>query len=440
MGNSQPGLTVEQQIFSGQSGVFADRFFVAAFYICFGALAMFAGVFGRHAFQVPFLVVSLLVGLRFLMRAHCRAPILEQLRSKQALTIVLFALVLLVYAGFGVFADHERTRLLGKPAIVVVGLFVLAYVWAFRSVFNRNRIVTGMFYGILGAFAAIVIVSVWNWLILHGYIGGDDSYLTPISISIYSLNDALKILSVLLFFTVSGFADPKRALWAGLGLSLAVWILSFYTFGADRLDDGTLSVTRVDSDVVQFGLPLVLLMFLISYLIPKLMTHLMFLGIAALLILAPWIFQVWYAVAEALALPRATTFLVRAEIWDKIAQLSLQQPLLGHGLDATRYIGSIDFANKYYIGDEATHPHNMFVQTWMDMGLLGVLFGLLFCFYAWNKIRSLNETVVPAILAGIAMYVLFALATHSLWQTWSMILFIMMCVYTSLHVAERRVS
>lgn len=437
MGASQQHLVEEQQILSGRSGLFTDKIFVAVFYGCIGFLSTFVGMFGRHAFQVPFIILSLLVCLRFAMRAQCRTAMLEQIKSKQSILILLFVAVVFVYALVGVAFDDERLRLLGKPAIVFLALIVFAYVWAHRDCFNKQRIVHGLFYGIIGGLIGVSAVSGWNWFVHTNYHHNGSFQLGPIPISIYSLNDELKILSVLTFFATSGLLKRRRMLLANIGIGVVIFVLSFWTYGTYPSDNDQLVVAHTASDVVQFGLPLVLPVFLISLYAPRLMTNFLFSGIALLLSTAPWIFQVWFYVGENIALPRATKFLVRAEIWDKLSQLSLQKPFFGHGLDATRYMGAIDFAKKYYKGDEATHPHNMFVQTWMDMGLVGVMFGLLFCYFSWQKVRTLHDTVQPAIIAGICMYVLFALATHSLWQTWSIILLCLMCVYTSLHVSER---
>ncbi len=437
MGVSQANSAEERQILSGRSGIFSDQIFVALFYGCIGFLSTFVGMFGRHVFQAPFIVLGLLVCLRFAMRAEPRAAILEQLKSKQSILILLFAAVVFVYAIVGMTFDDERLRLLGKPAMVLLALMVFAYVWAHQDSFDKQRIVHGLFYGMIGGLVGVTLVSAWNWFVFTNFHQQGGLELAPIPISIYSLNDELKILSVLLFFAAGGVINRPRRVMFSVGLSALVMVLSFWTYGSYKGTDAGVFVSYTASDVVQFGLPLVVALFLVSCLAPKLMTNLVFLGIAALLLFAPWIFQIWYQVAEGLPLPRSTTFLVRAEIWDKIAQLSLQKPLLGHGLESTRYIGTIDFAQKYYKGDEVTHPHNMFVQIWMDMGLVGVLFALLFCYFAWKKVASLDVSVQPAIVAGISMYVLFALATHSLWQTWSIILLCLMCVYTSLHLSKR---
>jgi len=415
----------------------SDQVFVAVFYGCIGFLSTFVGMFGRHAFQVPFIILSFLVCLRFALRARCRTAMLEQLKSKQSLLILVFAAAVSGYAIVGAAFDAERTRLLGKPAIILLALMVFAYIWGHRACFDKERIHRGLLYGMIGGLVGVTAVSAWNWLAITNFHRQGGVQISAIPISIYALNDELKILSVLTFFTAAGMANKGKWLISCVVFPVVILLLSCWTYGTYKGTGAGVFVSHTPSDVVQFGLPLVIALFLVAALAPKLMTNLVFLGIGTVLLFTPWIFQIWYQVAEGLALPRASTFLVRAEIWDKIAQLSLQKPFFGYGLDATRYMGTIDFAQKYYKGDELAHPHNMFVQTWMDMGLVGVVFVLLFCYFAWQKVQKLPETIQPAIIAGISMYVLFAFATHSIWQTWNLVLLCLMCVYTSLHVSER---
>ena len=403
-----------------------DKIFSALFYSCIGFFSTFIGMFGRVAFQVPFILMSILVCLRFAMRPACRQEMLQQLRSKQCLLILLFAAVVLLYVVAGVYVDSDRTRLFGKPAIILLAVMLFAFVWAYRSSFDKPHIVNGIFYGILGGLVGVTFVSLWNWTAVTT--STPDQALAAIPISIYALNDEMKVLSVLVFIAAAGLTNRRSITIAALGLSAYILVLSFWTHGLHYYPDGNSVIVHTGSDVVQFGVPIVMALFLVSLWAPAIMTNVIFTGIATLLICTPWMFQFWYRFAEELALPRATKFLVRAEIWDKMAQISLSRPFLGHGLDATRYMENIDFAQKYFKTNEATHPHNMFVQIWLDMGLLGVFFALSFCYFSWNAVQRIHDSVKPAVVAGITMYVFIALSTHSLWKTASIILLCLMCV------------
>lgn len=431
---SQPTSAEEKQIQFCGEGRRSDELFFVLFYSCLGFLTTFVGLIGRNAFQVPFIVLFIFICLRFAMRQDCRAGIVAALRSQRGLFVIVLASIVSIYALFGILQDGTRTRLLGKPAIILVALMLFAYVWAFRAAFDRERIVRGLFYGIVGGLIGVIGLSAWNGLAFSPFAQSFGLQLQPTPISIYALNDELKILSILMFFAAAGLKSYHR--FVPLALALTIFFVSFWTHAAVINTSGNLRLTHTASDVVQFGLPLVMAVFLIAHYRPRLTINIVFSGIAVLLVAAPWIFQIWYDVVQGLDLPRAMKFLVRAEIWDKVAELSLDKPLFGHGLDAIRYMDKIGFAQKYYIGEQLSHPHNMFLQLWMDMGLVGVLLAGLIGYFAWKAVLALHFTAQPAIIAGISMYVLFALATHSLWQTWSMILLCLMCVYTFLYSAR----
>jgi len=263
------------------------------------------------------------------------------------------------------------------------------------------------------------------------------SFLNPPGpISVYASNNELKILSILVFFAAAGL-KPVRRMYAVSIVSIAtIFLLSFFTIGIDFPAQGVVNLVHVHSEAIQFGIPLALLALMFAYWLPKLMTHVVFGGTIFVLLTAPWIFQYWYRLVEYYQLPRAKKFLVRGEIWDAVSIQALKAPFFGHGLDSTRYQNSVRFEQKYYMGEQVWHPHNMFLQIWLDMGLTGVAFVLAFLLFSWRATLSIPLAKRPAILAGVVMLITFALVTHSIWQTWSMALMTFVVVLGSLQTTS----
>lgn len=409
---------------TGFSGNGADRLFDALFYRIFGWFTFVAGVIGRTAFQVPFFVITGLIILRAVMRPSCRQRMWDRVSSVPALILLALFGVVLIYAVAGLLTDARNTRLLGKAAIFALGLLFLTFLWGHRSIIDRERLGKMMVVGVYCGVAGVILVAV---LLKAGHVmTGSTAFLHIFPknwVTIYAQNDQLKILSVLGFF-VAAFIDSKPHRYTFvLVFATLVFVLSFFTFGGvfDK-ETGKASLGHVTSETVQFGLPGAVLAYALATRFPKAMVHIVFLAAAILLFAAPWIFQAWYSLAQTLDLPKAQQFLVRAEIWDTAARQSLTSPLFGHGLDATRYANILQFENTYYKGQEVWHPHNMFVQVWLDLGLIGVSLFLALLWAGWRATWRLSGGQTAAILAGVVMAIATALVTHSLWQTWTIIL------------------
>jgi O-antigen ligase len=89
----------------------------------------------------------------------------------------------------------------------------------------------------------------------------------------------------------------------------------------------------------------------------------------------------------------------------------------------------------YYNNPIVWHPHNMFLQLWLDTGFLGVLVITFLLLLGWRAAIRFSVSSRPAILAGLMMLTVFTLVTHSLWQTWSMAMISFVIVQISLLTA-----
>jgi len=109
----------------------------------------------------------------------------------------------------------------------------------------------------------------------------------------------------------------------------------------------------------------------------------------------------------------------RLEIWDFVAGKISEKPLLGYGLESSRILGRNE-VSTFVPGVTlfSLHPHNGFLQMWLELGLGGyVILGLL-CLWLVHRINAL-EGANKAFAAGFLICGLSLFSTaYGMWQSW----------------------
>jgi O-antigen ligase len=67
-----------------------------------------------------------------------------------------------------------------------------------------------------------------------------------------------------------------------------------------------------------------------------------------------------------------TTGLMRLENWDFITREILKSPWVGFGIDSARHM-TFTSDRVFYPLNDLLHPHNGFLQMWLDFGVLGAI-------------------------------------------------------------------
>jgi len=123
------------------------------------------------------------------------------------------------------------------------------------------------------------------------------------------------------------------------------------------------------------------------------------------------------------------SLLHRFVIWEFAAGHILERPLVGWGLDAARAFPSGDTNMLIFestsvgsiIGQRLPlHPHNAFIQIWLELGFIGVF---LFCSLLASAIRAIPQSRPKTIDAAICVAVLATAITiaqlgYGFWQGW----------------------
>jgi exopolysaccharide production protein ExoQ len=113
----------------------------------------------------------------------------------------------------------------------------------------------------------------------------------------------------------------------------------------------------------------------------------------------------------------------RVEIWGMAADRALETPLLGQGIDASRALAPHGEVSRFSpITDSLLplHPHNAFLQIWLELGGVGAALALATTLLLLNGVKSLDQRDQPFALALFATGLAMISTAYGVWQPWWM--------------------
>ena len=113
----------------------------------------------------------------------------------------------------------------------------------------------------------------------------------------------------------------------------------------------------------------------------------------------------------------------RVEIWWRAANRALETPLLGQGIDASRALVPMGETSQYETLAESLlplHPHNAFVQVWLELGALGAALALAVTLLVLAGTRRLERADQPYALASFMAALGMVSTAYGIWQAWWM--------------------
>jgi O-antigen ligase len=129
----------------------------------------------------------------------------------------------------------------------------------------------------------------------------------------------------------------------------------------------------------------------------------------------------------------------RIILWEYTAERALEHPWLGIGVDSTHALKKSGAAERpkgfIFPRSSGEHAHNLFLQTWYELGLVGaVLLALAGAGVALRMLR-LPKEMQPFAAASFAAFFGIGAFAWSMWQTWFMcaigLLILYLCVAAS---------
>jgi O-antigen ligase/polysaccharide polymerase Wzy-like membrane protein len=118
-----------------------------------------------------------------------------------------------------------------------------------------------------------------------------------------------------------------------------------------------------------------------------------------------------------------SSFRDRVAIWDDTAQRVLENPWFGIGARSTRLFRDSDQLPQETINSvrgkaSAWHAHDLFLQTWYELGLVGVILIGLGGAVVVLRIRLLSNDAQPFAAATSTFFMAIAAFAWDMWQTW----------------------
>lgn len=110
--------------------------------------------------------------------------------------------------------------------------------------------------------------------------------------------------------------------------------------------------------------------------------------------------------------------LARLEIYSFIGQLSRERPLLGWGVESSAFLPlSPEYQpDLQYMPQMPLHPHNLFLELWVELGLVGILISLALLMLVLHRLDRLNSQAKPFALAAFACLMVIDLMAYSIWS------------------------
>ena len=295
---------------------------------------------------------------------------------------------------------HIATKLIP----IIAGGWLLVGAAAQLDERARQRASTAL---LIGAGTAIVLIGieVATAGLIQGLLRGEGFKTTG---SVYHLNRTASQLAILIW-PLWLILDRR---FGPLGAAAGVGLAALALFG---LDPDTPLLT------VFFGI----IFLALAYFAPRIAQALMLAGVLVVAVAIPLYPIIIPAIDSALLSWNINDFTLRHRfaIWDFAATRTMEQPIFGWGLGASRLVpgaGSIAEQLSSKAGTLPLHPHNALLQVWLELGIPGIL---------------LAVTAVVTVLCNITRYIsgrkelamaltviftatLIAELSFGVWQSW----------------------
>jgi O-antigen ligase len=138
----------------------------------------------------------------------------------------------------------------------------------------------------------------------------------------------------------------------------------------------------------------------------------------------------------------------RIILWAYTAEQIPKAPILGIGLTSTRKMDlnpetrleAIKPKGYVYAWRAGPHAHNEFLQTWYELGAIGVVLLMVAGSSVILSVRRLPVPTQAYVLAQITAFVMIAAFAWGMWQSWLMALTGLTALYAALAVNFYRVE
>jgi O-antigen ligase len=213
-----------------------------------------------------------------------------------------------------------------------------------------------------------------------------------------------------------GAAVLTSVIWACLGLVLAhgartAALIALILAGVLASQFGQ------SANIVAFGMGAIA--FLFGLAAPRAALIVISALLALWLLCSPFISPLLSIAAAGLTPPYS--WAARLEIWRYVSARILEQPWIGHGLDASRVDNGVIIVQGQASGAIPLHPHSASLQIWFEAGAVGALLGtacLLTGGWALSRALRNDRPAAAAACGALAAIGMIANLSFGAWQEW----------------------
>jgi len=114
----------------------------------------------------------------------------------------------------------------------------------------------------------------------------------------------------------------------------------------------------------------------------------------------------------------------RIVLWDVTAERVLETPILGIGIRSTQGLHAQDLNKttapdgQIYPRSTGRHAHNIYLQTWYELGAVGAVFLLMIGLLILRSLSRISEVLRPFACAAFTLMSVLAAFSWGMWQTW----------------------
>jgi O-antigen ligase len=126
----------------------------------------------------------------------------------------------------------------------------------------------------------------------------------------------------------------------------------------------------------------------------------------------------------------------RIVIWNFTAEQTLKAPVLGigAGMMYERFGSQIIEKEPESYDPRVPHAHNLYLQIWFELGVIGAAFLTLMGLAILERIRRLGPRIAPFAQATFTSAAIVASSSYGMWQGWFLILFALTVVLFAIAV------
>jgi O-antigen ligase len=108
----------------------------------------------------------------------------------------------------------------------------------------------------------------------------------------------------------------------------------------------------------------------------------------------------------------------RVEIWDYMSYRIFEKPWTGWGLGSSYTLPFQEPHGAMYqfVNKNASHPHNVMIQLWVELGLGGVIMGVAAALFLLREASRLPARIAPFAVGAWAASLCISFVAYSFWD------------------------